>query len=61
MKGINNGRKLSEILKDRRFFSEEQEQAIHKAVTDEIKKYTNKSDIKNCMDDYIQGEQNDDK
>ena len=54
-------RKLSEILKDRRFFSEEQEQAIHKAVTDEIKKYTNKSDIKNCMDDYIQGEQNDDK
>ena len=55
------GRKLSEILKNRRFFSEEQEQAIHKAVTDEIKKYTNKSDIKNCMDDYIQGEQNDDK
>ncbi|MGN1153736.1 MAG: hypothetical protein ACI4S3_06880 [Candidatus Gastranaerophilaceae bacterium] len=34
------GRKLSEILKDRRFFSKEQEQAIHKAVAKEVQKYT---------------------
>ena len=33
------GRKLSEILKDRRFFSAEQEEAIHKAAAEEIKKY----------------------
>lgn len=41
MKGTNNmGRKLSEILKDRNCFSEEQEQAIQKAVAEEVKKYT---------------------
>ena len=34
------GRTNSEILKDRRFFSAEQEEAIHKAAAEEIKKYT---------------------
>ena len=33
------GRTNSEILKDRRFFSAEQEEAIHKAAAEEIKKY----------------------
>ena len=38
---LNNPRykQLSEILKDRRFFSAEQEEAIHKAAAEEIKKY----------------------
>ena len=33
------GRKLSEILKDRRFFTAEQEETIYKVAAEETKKY----------------------
>lgn len=39
------GRTNSEILKDRRFFSAEQEEAIHKAAAEEIKKYTKNESV----------------
>ena len=47
------GRTNSEILKDRRFFSAEQEEAIHKAAAEEIKKY-----LKNESEDELNEELN---